>query len=118
MGTTHIRVVFVMNIILFADVGSTILVIITLILWVAILIEKFIHPVYKDFFKGSRLWPDDDEERRRIKKCIQGVGLYYFMAVLVLLFSPAMALLMGFGGIFYAIFIYFWLVVSKREKGN
>lgn len=107
-----------MNIILLIDVGSTILVIITLILWIAILIEKFIHPAYKDYFKGSALWPNDDEERRRLKKCIQGVGLYYFTAVLVMLFSPAVALLMGFAGIFYAIVIYFWLVVSKREKGN
>lgn len=107
-----------MNIILLVDVGSTILVIITLILWIAILIEKFIHPAYKDFFKGSPLWPDDDEERRRLKKCIQGVGLYYFMSVLVMLFSPAIGLLMGFAGIFYTIVIYYWLVVSKREKGN
>ena len=107
-----------MNIILLIDVGSTILVIITLILWIAILIEKFVHPAYKNFFKGSSLWPNDDEERRRLKKCIQGVGLYYFTAVMVMLFSPAIALLMGFAGIFYTIVIYFWLVVSKREKGN
>lgn len=107
-----------MHIILLIDVGSTILVIITLILWVAILLEKFVHPAYKNYFKGSPLWPDDEEERRRLKKCIQGVALYYFMAVLVLLFSPAIALLMGFAGIFYTILIYFWLVVSKREKGN
>jgi len=115
---TQIRVVFAMNIILLIDVGSTILVIITLILWIAILIEKFVHPAYKNFFKGSSLWPNDDEERRRLKKCIQGVGLYYFTAVMVMLFSPAIALLMGFAGIFYTIVIYFWLVVSKREKGN
>jgi hypothetical protein len=107
-----------MNIILLVDVGSTVLVLITLVLWVAILLEKFIHPAYKKFFKGSPLWPDDEEERRRLKKCLQGVGLYYFTAVLVLLFSPAMALLMGFGGIFYTIIIYYWLVVSQREKGN
>lgn len=105
-----------MNIMLLIDVGSTILVIITLILWIAIMIEKFIHPAYKNFFRGSRLWPNDEDEKRRLKKCIQGVGLYYFTAVLVLLFSPAIALLMGFGGIFYTIVIYFWLVVSKRKK--
>ena len=107
-----------MNIILLVDVGSTILVIITLILWIAILLEKFVHPAYKNFFKDSPLWPSDDQERRRLKKCLQGIGLYYFTAVMVLLFSPALALLMGFGGIFYAIILYFWLVVSKREKGN
>jgi hypothetical protein len=107
-----------MNIFLLIDVGSIILVIITLILWVAIIIEKFVHPAYKDFFRGSRLWPNDDEERRRLKKCIQGVGLYYFTAVLVLLFSSAMALLMGFVGIFYTVIIYYWLVVVKREKGH
>lgn len=115
---TQSHAVFAMNIPLLIDVGTTILVIITLILWVAILIEKFIHPAYKNFFKGSPLWPSDENERRRLKKCLQGVGLYYFTAVLVLLFSPALALLMGFGGIFYTIIIYFWLVVSKREKGN
>ncbi len=107
-----------MNIILLVDVGSTILVIITLILWIAIIIEKFVHPAYKDFFRGSRMWPNDDEERRRLKKCIQGVGLYYFTAVLVMLFSPALALLMGFGGIFYAVVLYYWLVVIKRGKRN
>ncbi len=107
-----------MNIILLIDVGSTILVIITMILWIAIIIEKFVHPAYKDFFRGSRLWPNDDEERRRLKKWIQGVGLYYFTAVLVLLFSPAMALIMGFGGIFYSIVIYYWLVIVKKEKRN
>lgn len=107
-----------MNILLLVDVGSTILVIITMILWIAIMIEKFIHPAYKNFFRGSRLWPNDEDERRRLKKCIQGVGLYYFTAVLVLLFSPAMALLMGFGGIFYSIAIYYWLVVVNREKRN
>jgi len=107
-----------MNILLVIDVGSTILVIITLILWIAIMIEKFIHPAYKDFFRGSRLWPNDDDERRRIKKCIQGVGLYYFTAVLVLLFSPAMALIMGFGGIFYTVVIYYWLVIVNRQKRN
>lgn len=107
-----------MNILLLIDVGSTILVIITMILWIAIMIEKFIHPAYKNFFRGSRLWPNDEDERRRLKKCIQGVGLYYFTAVLVLLFSPAMALLMGFGGIFYSIAIYYWLVVVNREKRN
>jgi hypothetical protein len=115
---TQIRVVFAMNIILLIDVGSTILVIITLILWIAILIEKFVHPAYKNFFRGSPLWPNDEVERRRLKKCMQGVGLYYFTAVLVLLFSPAVALLMGFAGIFYTIVLYLWLVVSKREKGN
>ena len=104
-----------MNMIMLMSMGSTVLVIITLILWVAILIEKFIHPAYKDFFRGSRLWPNDEVERRRLKKCIQGVGLYYFSAVLVLLFSPALALLMGFGGIFYTIAIYYWLVVARRE---
>lgn len=104
-----------MNVILLMSIGSTVLVIITLILWVAILIEKFVHPAYKDFFRGSRLWPNDEVERRRLKKCIQGVGLYYFSAVLVLLFSPALALLMGFGGIFYTIVIYYWLVVARRE---
>lgn len=103
-----------MNVILLMSIGSTVLVIITLILWVAILIEKFVHPAYKDFFRGSRLWPHDEVERRRLKKCIQGVGLYYFTAVLVLLFSPALALLMGFGGIFYSIVIYYWLVVARR----
>ncbi len=107
-----------MNIFLLIDVGSIILVIITLILWVAIIIEKFVHPAYKDFFRGSRMWPNDDDERRRLKKCIQGVGLYYFTAVLVMLFSPAMALLMGFGGIFYSIALYYWLVVIQREKRN
>ena len=107
-----------MNILLLIDVGSTILVIITIILWVAIMIEKFIHPAYKDFFRGSRLWPDDEDERQRLKKCLQGVGLYYFTAVLVLLFSPAMALLMGFGGIFYTVVIYYWLVVVNRQKKN
>jgi len=107
-----------MNILLLIDVGSTILVIITMILWIAIMIEKFIHPAYKDFFRGSRLWPNDEDERRRFKKCIQGVGLYYFTAVLVLLFSPAMALLMGFGGIFYTVVIYYWLVIVNREKRN
>lgn len=107
-----------MNIILLIDVGSTILVIITLILWVAIIIEKFVHPAYKDFFRGSRLWPSDDDERRRLKKCIQGVGLYYFTAVLIMLFSPAMAMLMAFGGIFYAVALYYWLVIVKREKRN
>lgn len=107
-----------MNILLLIDVGSTILVIITMILWIAIMIEKFIHPAYKNFFRGSRLWPNDEDERRRLKKCIQGVGLYYFTAVLVLLFSPAMALLMGFGGIFYSIAIYYWLAVVNREKRN
>ena len=107
-----------MNIMLLIDVGSTILVIITLILWIAIMIEKFIHPAYKDYFRGSRLWPNDEDEKRRLKKCLQGVGLYYFTAVLVLLFSPAMALLMGFGGIFYSIAIYYWLVIVKREKRN
>ena len=107
-----------MNILLLIDVGSTILVIITMILWIAIMIEKFIHPAYKDFFRGSRLWPNDEDERRRLKKCIQGVGIYYFTTVLIFLFSPAMALLMGFGGIFYAIALYYWLVVIKREKGN
>ncbi|MDN3643941.1 hypothetical protein QWY87_14585 [Lutimonas halocynthiae] len=107
-----------MNILLLIDVGSTILVIITMILWIAIMIEKFIHPAYKDFFRGSRLWPNDEDERRRIKKCIQGVGLYYFTAVLVLLFSPAMALIMGFGGIFYTIVIYYWLVIVNRQKRN
>jgi len=105
-----------MNIMLLIDVGSTILVIITLILWIAIMIEKFVHPAYKNFFRGSRLWPNDEDEKRRMKKCLQGIGLYYFTAVLLLLFAPALALLMGFGGIFYAIAIYFWLVVSKREK--
>jgi len=107
-----------MNILLLIDVGSTILVIITMILWIAIMIEKFIHPAYKDFFRGSRLWPNDEDERRRIKKCIQGVGLYYFTAVLVLLFSPAMALIMGFGGIFYTVVIYYWLVIVNRQKRN
>jgi len=107
-----------MNIILLVDIGSTILVMITLILWIAILIEKFLHPAYKDFFSGSPLWPDDDLERRRLKKCMQGVGLYYFTAVLILLFSPAVALLMGFAGIFYTIALYLWLVVSKRKKPN
>ena len=107
-----------MNILLLIDVGSTILVIITMILWIAIMIEKFIHPAYKDFFRGSRLWPNDEDERRRIKKCIQGVGLYYFTAVLVLLFSPALALIMGFGGIFYTIVIYYWLVIVNRQKRN
>jgi len=107
-----------MNILLLIDVGSTILVIITMILWIAIMIEKFIHPAYKDYFRGSRLWPNDEDERRRLKKCLQGIGLYYFTAVLVLLFSPAMALLMGFGGIFYSIAIYYWLVIVKREKRN
>jgi len=107
-----------MNIILLVDIGSTILVIITLILWIAILIEKFVHPAYKNFFRGSPLWPNDDNERRRLKKCMQGVGLYYFTSVLILLFSPAIALLMGFAGIFYTIALYLWLVVSKREKQN
>lgn len=107
-----------MNILLLIDVGSTILVIITMILWIAIMIEKFIHPAYKDFFRGSRLWPNDEDERRRIKKCIQGVGLYYFTAVLVLLFSPAIALIMGFGGIFYTVVIYYWLVIVNRQKRN
>ena len=107
-----------MNIILLIDIGTTILVLITLILWIAILIEKFLHPAYKNFFRGSLLWPNDDVERGRLKKCLQGVGLYYFTAVLVLFFSPALALLIGFGGIFYSIIIYFWLVVSKREKRN
>ena len=107
-----------MIILLLIDVGSTILVIITMILWIAIMIEKFIHPAYKDYFRGSRLWPNDEDERRRLKKCLQGIGLYYFTAVLVLLFSPAMALLMGFGGIFYSIAIYYWLVIVKREKRN
>ena len=107
-----------MNRLLLIDVGSTILVIITMILWIAIMIEKFIHPAYKDFFRGSRLWPNDEDERRRIKKCIQGVGLYYFTAVLVLLFSPALALIMGFGGIFYTVVIYYWLVIVNRQKRN
>ncbi|UCE94118.1 MAG: hypothetical protein JSV73_02225 [Flavobacteriaceae bacterium] len=105
-----------MNMILLIDVGSTILVIITLILWIAILFEKFVHPAYKNLFRGTPLWPSDDLERRRLKKCMQGVGLYYFTAALLLLFTPAIAILMGFGGIFYAIIIYYWLVVSKREK--
>jgi hypothetical protein len=104
-----------MNIILLIDVGSTILVIITVILWFAILIEKIVHPAYKDYFRGSRLWPNDESERRRFKKYIQGVALYYFTAVLVLLFSPALALLMGFIGIFYSIVAYYWLVVLHRE---
>lgn len=107
-----------MNIILLIDVGSTILVIITLILWIAILFEKFVHPAYKNLFRGTPLWPSDEPERRRLKKCMQGVGMYYFTAALLLLFSPAIALLMGFGGIFYTIIIYYWLVVSKREKGS
>ncbi len=103
-----------MNSMLIIDVGSTMLVIITLILWMAILIEKFIHPAYKTFFKGSRLWPADDTERKRLKKCIQGIGIYYFAAVLLLIFSAPLALLMGFIGIFYAFFIYYWLVVFKK----
>ena len=105
-----------MNILLLIDVGSTILVIITMILWIAIMIEKFIHPAYKDYFRGSRLWPNDEDERRRLKKCLQGIGLYYFTAVLVLLFSPAMALLMGFGFIFYSIAMDYWMVIVTREK--
>ena len=103
-----------MNSMLMIDVGSTMLVIITLILWMAILIEKFIHPAYKNFFSGSRLWPADDAERKRLKKCIQGIGIYYFAAVLLLFFSAPLALLMGFIGIFYAFFIYYWLVVFKK----
>lgn len=104
-----------MNILLLIDVGSTVLVIITLILWVAIIVEKFLHPAYKQLFRGSRLWPNDEQERRRLKKCLQGVALYYFATVLVLLFSPPLALLIGFGGIFYTIIIYYWLVVSYRN---
>ncbi len=107
-----------MNIMLLVDVGSIILVIITLILWVAIIIEKFVHPAYKDFFRGSRLWPNDENERRQLKKCIQGIGLYYFTTVLILLYSPAFAMLMGFGGIFYAVALYYWLVIVNRERGN
>ena len=98
------------------DRGSVILVIITIILWAAIFIEKFVHPTYKEKFRGSRLWPNDEAEKKRLKKCMQGVGLYYFAAVLLLLYSPPLALLMGFGGIFYTFFSYYWLVVSKKEK--
>lgn len=109
---------FVMNRILLIDVGSVVLVVITVILWAAILIEKFIHPGYKNMFRGTHLWPIDEDERRRLKKCIQGIGIYYFSAVLLLIFSPALGILMGFGGIFYTLVIYFWLVVSKRENHN
>ena len=107
-----------MHRILIIDVGSIVLVVITLIIWVAILIEKFIHPRYKNIFRGTIFWPIDEDERKRLKKCIQGIGLYYFSAVILLLFSTALGLLMGFGGIFYAFFIYFWLVVAKRKKHN
>ena len=97
------------------DIASVILVVIAVILWLAIFLEKFVHPYYKNKFRGSRLWPDDEVEKNRLKKCIQGVGLYYLAAsLLLLLFSPALALLMLFGGIFYTLIIYYWLVVSKR----
>ena len=96
------------------DIASVILVVIAVILWLAIFLEKFVHPYYKNKFRGSRLWPDDEVEKNRLKKCIQGVGLYYLAASLLLLFSPALALLMLFGGIFYTLIIYYWLVVSKR----
>ena len=96
------------------DIASVILVVIAVILWLAIFLEKFVHPYYKNKFRGSRLWPDDEVEKNRLKKCIQGVGLYYLTASLLLLFSPALALLMLFGGIFYTVIIYYWLVVSKR----
>lgn len=105
-----------MKIWLSIDVGSSIIVIITMILWSAILVEKFIHPHYKHFFRGTRLWPAAAEERNRIKKCLQGVGLYYFFTVILLLFSPALGLLMGFGGIFYTIFLYYWFVVAKQGE--
>lgn len=98
------------------DIGSVILVIIAIILWAAIFIEKFVHPTYKEKFRGSRLWPNDPVEKNRLKKCIQGVGLYYFAAVLLLFYSPPLALLMGFGGIFYTLFVYYWLVVSKKGQ--
>lgn len=97
------------------DVASVILVIITLILWIGIIIEKFLHPSYKAYFKGSRLWPNDPEQRNRVKRFLQAVGLYYFAAALMLLFSPAVALLMGFSGVFYVIITYYWMIVSHRD---
>ena len=97
------------------DVASIILVIITVILWMAILAEKFLRPNFKKFFRGSRLWPDDDIERRRIKRFLQGIGVYYIASVMLLFFSPAIAILTGFSGIFYLIISYFWLIVSKRN---
>ena len=97
------------------DIASTILVIITLILWIAIFTEKIVRPQYKKYFQGSRLWPDDESELKRFKKFMQGVGLYYFGSVLLLLFSPVLAILMGFTGIFFVLLSYLWLVASKRD---
>jgi hypothetical protein len=96
------------------DIGSVILVIIAVILWAAIFTEIFVNPLYKKYFKGSLLWPDDPVTRNRLKKCIQGLGLYYLTSVILLMFSPAMAILMGFMGLFYALALYFWLTLLKK----
>ena len=96
------------------DIGSVILVIIAVILWVAIFTEKFVNPFYKKSFKGSLLWPDDQVARNRLKKCIQGLGLYYLSSVILLLFSPIAAILMGFIGLFYALALYFWLTLLRK----
>jgi len=96
------------------DTGSIILVIIAVILWAAIFTEKFVNPFYKKHFRGSVLWPDDETARKRLKKSIQGLGLYYLTSVILLLFSPTMAILMGFMGLFYALALYFWLTLLKK----
>lgn len=97
------------------DIASIVLVIITLILWVAIFTEKIVRPLYKDYFHGSLLWPDDELERKKLKKFIQGFGLYYFASVLLLLFSPMVGILMGSVGIVLALISYFWMAASKKE---